>query len=68
VLASGRPLDAPMNDVYAAFEIDPASIATLESYMQDYFSRILKKLKEIDYDKEQQKKKKRSPFKSSQST
>jgi uncharacterized protein YbjT (DUF2867 family) len=69
VLASGRPLNAPMGDVYTAFEIDPASIATLESYMQDYFSRILKKLKEIDYDKEQQKsKKKRSPFKSSQST
>jgi uncharacterized protein YbjT (DUF2867 family) len=68
VITSGRPLNAPMADVYPAFDIDPASIATLESYMQDYFSRILKKLKEIDFDKQQQKsKKKRSPFKSSQS-
>ncbi len=68
VITSGRALDAPMESVYAAFGIEPESIATLESYLQDYFSRILKKLKELDYDKQQQKSKKRSPFKSSQST
>ncbi|HEY9825310.1 MAG TPA: 3-beta hydroxysteroid dehydrogenase, partial [Stenomitos sp.] len=69
VITSGRPLNAPMQQTYEAFEIAPDSIATLESYMQDYFNRILKKLKEIDYDKQKQKsKKKRSPFKSSQST
>jgi uncharacterized protein YbjT (DUF2867 family) len=69
VITSGQPLNSSMDEVYAAFEIEPDSIATLEPYMQDYFNRILKKLKEIDYDKQQQKsKKKRSPFKSSQST
>jgi uncharacterized protein YbjT (DUF2867 family) len=68
VITSGRALDAPMESVYATFGIEPESIATLESYLQDYFSRILKKLKELDYDKQQQKSKKRSPFKSSQST
>jgi uncharacterized protein YbjT (DUF2867 family) len=68
VITSGKPLNTPMDAVYAAFEIDPDSIATLEPYMQDYFNRILKKLKEIDYDKQKQKSKKRSPFKSSQST
>lgn len=68
VVTSGRALDAPMESVYATFGIEPESIATLESYLQDYFSRILKKLKELDYDKQQQKSKKRSPFKSSQST
>jgi uncharacterized protein YbjT (DUF2867 family) len=69
VITSGQPLNSPMESVYTAFEIEPDSIATLEPYMQDYFNRILKKLKEIDYDKQQQKsKKKRSPFKSSQST
>jgi uncharacterized protein YbjT (DUF2867 family) len=67
VITSGRPLNAPMETVYPAFDIDPNSIATLESYMQDYFNRILKKLKELDYDKQKQKSKKRSPFKSSQS-
>ncbi len=68
VITSGQPLNSPMEEVYTAFEIEPDSIATLEPYMQDYFNRILKKLKEIDYDKQQQKtKKKRSPFKSSQS-
>jgi uncharacterized protein YbjT (DUF2867 family) len=68
VITSGRALDAPMESVYATFGIEPESIGTLESYLQDYFSRILKKLKELDYDKQQQKSKKRSPFKSSQST
>ncbi len=68
VLTSGQAMNAPMAETYAAFEIDPASIATLESYMQDYFSRILKKLKELDYAKNKKNSKKRSPFKSSQST
>ena len=66
VITSGRPLDAPMESVYSAFNIEPESITTLESYFQEYFGRILKKLKELDYDKQQQKSKKRSPFKSSQ--
>jgi uncharacterized protein YbjT (DUF2867 family) len=66
VLSSGTPLNATMAETYQAFGIDPGSIATLESYMQDYFSRILKKLKELDYDKKASAK--RSPFKSSQSS
>jgi uncharacterized protein YbjT (DUF2867 family) len=68
VITSGRALNAPMESTYATFGIEPESITTLESYLQDYFGRILKKLKELDYDKQQQKSKKRSPFKSSQST
>jgi uncharacterized protein YbjT (DUF2867 family) len=68
VITSGRSLEAPMQSVYSTFDIAPESITTLESYFQEYFGRILKKLKELDYDKQQQKSKKRSPFKSSQST
>lgn len=64
VLASGQPLDAPMAEVYPTFGLDPAQTTTLESYLQDYFSRILKKLKELDYQQKKSKKKKRSPFKS----
>jgi hypothetical protein len=49
VLASGIPLDADMTETYKVFGLDEAEMTTLEAYMQDYFSRILKKLKELDY-------------------
>lgn len=64
VLASGIPLDAPMAEVYETFGIDPAEITTLESYLEEYFRRILKKLKEIGYEEQKKKKKKKTPFKS----
>ncbi len=64
VLASGEPLDAPMEEVYQVFGLDPKETTTLETYMQEYFNRILKKLKEIDYEKNKTKKKKKTPFKS----
>ena len=50
VLASGQPLTASMDDVYPVFGINPEEITTLESYLQDYYSRIMKKLKEIEYE------------------
>ena len=65
VLASGRPLNASMDNVYQTLGLDPQETTTLESYLQEYFSRILKKLKEIDYEKSKSKKKKKTPFKSS---
>jgi uncharacterized protein YbjT (DUF2867 family) len=67
VVASGQPLTASMDETYAVFGIDPKEMTTLENYMQDYFSRITKKLKELEYERERAKekaKKKRSPFKS----
>lgn len=51
VLATGKPLTASMDDVYPVFGINPQEITTLEAYMQDYFSRIIKKLKELNYEK-----------------
>jgi uncharacterized protein YbjT (DUF2867 family) len=68
VMASGKPLDAPMDKVYEMFAIDPTEIGTLESYLQDYFSRILQKLKEIDSEKKQKKSRKRTPFKAPRSS
>ncbi len=50
VLASGQPLTASMDDVYPVFGINPEEITTLESYLQEYYSRIMKKLKEIEYE------------------
>jgi uncharacterized protein YbjT (DUF2867 family) len=65
VLASGRPLNATMDEVYKVFGLEPNETTTLESYLQEYFNRIMKKLKELDYEKIQPKKQKpkRSPFK-----
>lgn len=67
VLASGKPLDAPMDETYKAFGIDKSEITTLESYLQEYFNRITKKLRELDYqqNKGRKKKEKRTPFKQS---
>ena len=65
VLASGKPLNASMDDVYKTLGVDAKETTTLESYLQEYFSRIIKKLKEIDYEKSKSKKKKKTPFKSS---
>lgn len=64
VLASGTPLNASMDETYKIFALDPKETTTLETYMQEYFNRILKKLKEIDYEKNKSKKKKKTPFKS----
>ena len=65
VVASGKSLNANMDETYATLDIDPKSVTTLEAYMQEYFDRITKKLREIDYEKQKakSKKKKRSPFK-----
>lgn len=58
VVSSGKPLTAAMEETYQVFGLDPNETTTLESYMQDYFSRILKKLKELDYEQSKTKKKK----------
>ncbi|MBU7585604.1 MAG: SDR family oxidoreductase [Nostoc sp. TH1S01] len=65
VLASGRPLNAQMNEVYQVFGLNQQETTTLEVYLQEYFSRIMKKLKELNYEKTKTKKQKdkRSPFK-----
>ncbi|BAZ13608.1 NmrA family protein [Calothrix sp. NIES-4071] len=66
VLASGKPLDASMDEVYKVFGFDVSETTTLESYFQEYFNRIMKKLKELDYEKNKSKNKKqskRTPFK-----
>lgn len=65
VLATGKPLTASMDEVYPVFGLDPQETTTLEAYMQEYFTRIMKKLKELDYEKNQSKKmqnKRKIPF------
>ncbi|MBD2480902.1 SDR family oxidoreductase [Planktothrix sp. FACHB-1365] len=65
VLANGQSLQASMDETYEVFGIDSQEISTLESYLQEYFSRIMKKLKELEYEQEKLKKRKKrsNPFK-----
>ncbi len=58
VVTSGEPLDADMEPVYEAFGLDPAETTTLEDYLEEYFSKIMKKLNELNYDSKKDKKKK----------
>lgn len=57
VVASGKPLTANMDETYQVLGLAPQEITTLESYMEEYFSRIMKKLKELDYERNKGKKK-----------
>ncbi len=68
VQSTGKPLTADMTEVYRIFGLDPQDTTTLDSYLQEYFSRILKKLKEVEYEREKSKqkaKKQKKPFKKS---
>lgn len=47
VLANNESWSAPMEDTYALLGVDPASITPLDVYLREYFSRIMKKLKEV---------------------
>lgn len=55
VLATGKPLTADMAEVYQVFGLEAKETSTLEAYLQDYFGRIGRKLKELDYEKNKQK-------------
>ena len=58
VSASGKTMDAPMDEVYDTFGVDKSELTTLEDYLQEYFTRILKKLKELDFESGRDAKKK----------
>lgn len=47
VLSSNEAFIAPMDDTYDLLGVDPTQTTTLERYLQEYYTKILKKLKEI---------------------
>nr|YP_009297203.1 hypothetical protein Psor_071 [Porphyridium sordidum]AOM66546.1 hypothetical protein Psor_071 [Porphyridium sordidum] len=53
VLGGGKKLVAPMYDTYNMFNIKDQETVPLEKYLQEYFSKILKKLKELNQDQKQ---------------
>jgi uncharacterized protein YbjT (DUF2867 family) len=52
VLATGDNFSSDMTEVYKIFEFEASETTTLERYMQDYFGRILRRLKELSDEKE----------------
>ncbi len=63
VLATGKPLNADMTETYRVLGLSPEDNTTMESYMQEYFSRIVKKLRELESEKEKLKQAKSSKSK-----
>ena len=47
VLSSNEVFSAEMEETMKLLRIDPSSITTVESYLDEYFKRILSKLKEV---------------------
>ena len=43
VIAGGKPMNAPMDNVYETLQVDRDDITKLEEYLQEYFTRIMKK-------------------------
>jgi len=61
VVSSGQPLTASMDEVYEVFGLDAKDTTTVESYLQEYFGLMLKKLKAIEYEQTKQSKGKKRP-------
>jgi uncharacterized protein YbjT (DUF2867 family) len=58
VVTAGVAFDAPMEESYGAFGLDPASTTTLEDYLREYYDTILKRLREMEADLDKDAKKK----------
>lgn len=61
VTGSGATLDAPMDETYEAFGLDPSNASTLDSYLREYYSIITNRMRELDVDVEKEEKR-RVPF------
>ncbi len=61
VTGGGRCLDAPMEKTYEAFGLDPTKTSSLEEYLREYYSIIMKRMRELDIDVDKEEKK-RVPF------
>nr|YP_009541576.1 hypothetical protein [Synarthrophyton chejuense]AYR05585.1 hypothetical protein [Synarthrophyton chejuense] len=51
ILIDKQVFDLKMDEIYALFHINTSDINSLENYLEDYFSRILKKVKELNDNK-----------------
>ena len=58
VVSAGTAFDAPMQESYAAFGLDPEATTRLEDYLREYYDTILKRLREMESDLDKEAKKK----------
>ncbi len=58
VSGSGEKLDASMEETYSAFSINPSDMTTMESYIEEYYQVILKRLREMEADLNKEERKK----------
>jgi uncharacterized protein YbjT (DUF2867 family) len=58
VVNAGTAFDAPMEETYSAFGLDPAETTRLEDYLREYYDTILKRLREMESDLDKEAKKK----------
>lgn len=58
VTGGGVKLDAPMEESYEAFGLDPSETTGLEAYLKEYYDTILKRLREMEADLDKDAKKK----------
>ncbi len=61
VTSSGQPLDADMSKTYEILELKEEDMTSLDSYIQEYYQQILKRLREMEADLNIEEKK-RLPF------
>lgn len=47
VLSTNEDFSADMAEVFDVLDIEPSSITSLDKYLEEYYSKILKKLKEV---------------------
>mmetsp|Transcript_38449 Transcript_38449/g.46386 ORF Transcript_38449/g.46386 Transcript_38449/m.46386 type:complete len:413 (-) Transcript_38449:185-1423(-) len=47
LMGKNLTIDAPMDETYEILGIEPSEITTLDEYLDDFYGRILKKLKEV---------------------
>nr|YP_009314306.1 Hypothetical protein ycf39 [Liagora harveyana]SCW22560.1 Hypothetical protein ycf39 [Liagora harveyana] len=50
ILSKGENFYDDMTDICTISKINPNEITTLEDYLQEYFTRVMKKLKTLNYD------------------
>ncbi len=58
VTGSGAVLNAPMEETYSIFGVDPLKTTSMEDYIKEYYQVILKRLREMEADLDKDAKKK----------
>jgi len=60
-VSGGGCLDAPMEESYQAFGLDPTDVTTLDTYLKEYYDTIIRRLRRIEVDLSKEDRK-RLPF------